>query len=111
MSNEPGRRCRKHHDDKGIVWPLAIAPFHVAIVPLNADNDEVMGAANILYEELTGGGIDVILDDRDARAGVKFADVELIGIPVRVGIGKRGIANRSGRSNPATQTAKPPKCR
>jgi prolyl-tRNA synthetase len=84
----------KHHDDKGIIWPVSIAPFQVAVLPLNADNDEVMGAANILYDELNGGGIDTLLDDRDARAGVKFADVELIGIPVRVSIGKRGIANR-----------------
>lgn len=85
----------QNHDEKGIVWPVAIAPFHVAVVPLNADNDEVMGAANMLYEELTGGGIETILDDRDARAGVKLADVELVGIPVRVTIGKRGIANRT----------------
>lgn len=86
--------AERHHDDKGLMWPLSIAPFHVAVVPLNADDDAVMGAANVIYEELTGGGIDTILDDRDARAGVKFADVELIGIPVRIGIGKRGIANR-----------------
>jgi prolyl-tRNA synthetase family II len=84
----------QNHDDKGIVWPVAIAPFHVAVVPLNADNDEVMGAAKVLYDELNGGGIDTILDDRDARAGVKLSDVELVGIPVRVTIGKRGIANR-----------------
>lgn len=84
----------QNHDEKGIVWPVAIAPFHVAVVPLNADNDEVMGAAKVLYDELTGGGIDTILDDRDARAGVKLSDVELVGIPVRVTIGKRGIANR-----------------
>lgn len=84
----------QNHDEKGIIWPVSVAPFHVAVVPLNADNDEVMGAANVLYEELSGGGFDVILDDRDARAGVKLSDVELVGIPVRVTIGKRGIANR-----------------
>jgi prolyl-tRNA synthetase len=85
----------QNYDDKGIIWPVSVAPYHVAVVPLNADNDEVMGAANILYDELTGGGIETIIDDRDARAGVKLSDVELIGIPVRVAIGKRGIANRT----------------
>ncbi len=83
-----------NHDEKGIIWPVAIAPYHVDIIPLNADDDAVMGAANILYEELSGGGFDVIVDDRDARAGVKLADSELVGFPVRVAIGKRGIANR-----------------
>lgn len=83
-----------NHDEKGIIWPVAIAPYHVDVIPLNADNDEVMGAASILYEELSGGGIDTIIDDRDVRAGVKLADSELIGFPIRIAIGTRSIAER-----------------
>jgi prolyl-tRNA synthetase len=82
----------RHHDDKGLVWPLAVAPYEVAVVPLNADDEQVMGVAERLTAELEIGGVEVILDDRPARAGVKLADVELIGIPLRLTVGKRGVA-------------------
>ncbi|GGO75742.1 proline--tRNA ligase [Marinobacterium nitratireducens] len=83
----------QNHDERGIIWPDAIAPFHVALVPLNYDkSDEVRALADRLYAELRQAGYDVLLDDRKERPGVKFADMELIGIPHRVVISDRGIA-------------------
>jgi prolyl-tRNA synthetase len=82
----------QNHDERGIIWPDAIAPFHVILVPLNLQKSErVRNAADQLYAELGGAGIDVLYDDRDARPGVKFADAELIGVPHRIVIGERGI--------------------
>ncbi len=82
-----------HHDDLGIVWPAAVAPFSVAVVLLGARDDAAREAAEDLYESLASRGIEVILDDRDERPGVKFRDVELVGIPYRVTVGSRGLAN------------------
>ncbi|HJM28917.1 MAG: proline--tRNA ligase [Acidimicrobiales bacterium] len=82
-----------HHDDKGIVWPVSVAPFHVVITVVQVKDDESMRIAEEIYGSLTGTGIEVLLDDRDARPGVKFADAELIGVPVRVTIGPKGIAD------------------
>ncbi len=82
-----------HHDDKGLIWPVSVAPFEVCITAMKVDDEATMTAATGLYEELRAAGIDVILDDRDARAGVKFADSELIGIPYRVTVGPRGLAD------------------
>lgn len=80
------------HDDAGIVWPDAVAPFRLAIVALNAERSQaVREHSERLYAECRDAGIDVLLDDRDERPGVKFADMELIGIPHRVVIGERGI--------------------
>ena len=81
-----------NHDDKGIIWPVSIAPYEAVITAMRVD-PETLGAAEALYAELNEAGIDVLLDDRDARAGVKFADAELIGIPFRVTIGPKGIKN------------------
>ncbi len=78
------------HDDKGMVWPTAIAPYSVIITPIKYDG-EVKAAADRLYEQLNAAGIDTLLDDRDQRPGVKFNDADLIGIPVRVNIGDRGL--------------------
>jgi prolyl-tRNA synthetase len=78
------------HDERGIVWPAAIAPYSVIITPIKYDGD-VKSAADLLYHQLTTSGIDVLLDDRDARPGSKFADADLIGIPVRINIGDRGL--------------------
>jgi prolyl-tRNA synthetase len=84
----------QNHDDKGIIWPGAIAPFQLALLPMNMHKSErVREAAEKLYEELTAAGIDVLLDDRKERAGVMFADMELIGIPHRLVIGDRGLDN------------------
>jgi prolyl-tRNA synthetase len=83
----------QNHDDKGIVWPENIAPFQLAIVPLNMQKSEQVAAvAEQLYTELKADGFDVLLDDRNERPGVKFADMELMGIPHRVVIGDRALA-------------------
>ena len=81
------------HDDKGIVWPISVAPFQVVITVVQVKDEESMQVAESIYENLINAGIEVLLDDRDARAGVKFADAELIGIPIRVTIGPKGIAD------------------
>ncbi len=86
----------QNHDDKGIIWPDAIAPFHVGIVPLNAHKSpEVMEVAEQFYTELQAAGFDVLLDDRDKKTspGVKFADMELIGVPYRIVVSDRGLKN------------------
>ena len=77
------------HDDKGIIWPMNIAPFKVAIVLIDKKSEEQVKVSEELYESLQSAGIDTILDDRDERAGVKFADMELIGIPIRITVGKK----------------------
>ncbi|MEL7157638.1 MAG: proline--tRNA ligase [Actinomycetota bacterium] len=81
-----------HHDDRGLIWPMSIAPYEVVLTPLKLD-EATMTAADAVYAELRGRRIDVLLDDRDARAGVKFADAELIGIPYRITLGPKGLAN------------------
>ncbi len=80
------------NDERGIIWPLPMAPFQVAIAPIGyGKNAEVKKAADHLHDELQSGGIEVLLDDRDERPGVMFADLELIGIPNRVTVGERGL--------------------
>jgi len=82
----------QNYDDRGIIWPQALAPFTIALVPLNYDKSEdVRAVADKLYEELKSRGVEVLLDDRKERPGVKFADVELVGIPHRLVISDRGI--------------------
>lgn len=81
----------QHHDDAGIMWPKAIAPFDVVIVLATRDHEESVATSKRLYEELRAAGLDVALDDRDAAAGVKFNDADLIGYPVQVVVGKRGV--------------------
>lgn len=81
----------QHHDDNGIIWPISVAPFHVIITLVNI-NDEVQKAlADEIYDELNKKGIEVILDDRDERPGVKFKDADLLGIPLRITVGKKAI--------------------
>jgi len=83
----------QNHDAQGIIWPEAMAPFEVALVPLNMDKSEAVAAATeTLYEQLIGKGVEVFMDDRKERPGVKFAQMELIGIPVRVTLGDRSLA-------------------
>ena len=82
----------QNFDDKGIIWPMAIAPFEVAIVPMNAHKSpRTLEAAEALYAELQAAGYDVLLDDRNERPGVKFSDLELTGIPHRIVIGEKGL--------------------
>jgi prolyl-tRNA synthetase len=89
-----GAAIEQHNDDRGILWPTAIAPFQLALIPMQMKKSErVREAAEQLYAELLSAGVDVLFDDRDARPGVMFADMELIGIPHRVVIGERGLDN------------------
>jgi prolyl-tRNA synthetase len=83
----------QNHDDKGIIWPLPLAPFEVILVVLNSDKEAVVAAASEIYEDLRKAGVDVLFDDRPERPGVKFNDMDLIGFPVRVVIGQRGLDN------------------
>ena len=81
-----------HHDDRGTVWPVAVAPFSVVVTVAQSEDPESAAVGESLYDELAAAGIEVIIDDRAERAGVKFRDAELTGIPVRVTVGKRGLA-------------------
>ncbi len=91
ISRTMAAAVEQKNDEFGIVWPMAIAPYQVIIVPVNAKKEDQMEAANRLYEELLARGIEVILDDRDERAGVKFKDADLIGIPLRITIGPKSL--------------------
>ncbi len=84
----------QHHDDKGIIWPISIAPFEVAVVPTNVRKEPIREASSQVEKRLEELGVDVILDDRDERAGVKFNDADLTGSPIRVTFGERGIAKK-----------------
>lgn len=79
------------HDDNGIVWPVSVAPYEVVITVIRPDHDATMAVASQLYDDFDSAGIEVLLDDRDERPGVKFADSELIGIPYRVTVGPKGV--------------------
>ena len=79
------------HDDNGIIWPMTLAPYEVLLSPVKVTDPATKEATVRLYDELTAAGIEVLLDDRDVRAGVKFKDADLIGIPLRVVIGERGL--------------------
>ena len=81
----------QHHDADGIVWPLALAPFEIAVVSLNPSDDAARQAADSLYENLAAAGEDVFYDDRDERPGVKFKDADLVGFPIRVNVGGRAL--------------------
>ena len=85
----------QNHDEHGIIWPRAIAPYEVVVVAVNAKVEEQLAYAEEIYEELRAAGIDVLLDDRRERAGVKFNDCDLIGYPVRIAIGPKTIENGS----------------
>jgi prolyl-tRNA synthetase len=88
----PAAAIEQNHDERGIIWPDAIAPFTAVICPVNMDRSEdVKAAAFKLYEELLALGVDVILDDRGERPGALFADWELIGVPHRFTIGDKGL--------------------
>lgn len=78
----------QHHDENGIVWPLSVAPYHVIVIPAVSKKEEQMKAAEELYNSLKEIGVEVLLDDRNERAGVKFKDADLIGIPMRITVGR-----------------------
>ena len=79
----------QHHDEKGIIWPMSVAPYHVIIVPVNVSNEAQNRVAEDIYAALQKEGIEVLIDDRDLRAGVKFNDADLLGIPIRITVGKK----------------------
>ena len=81
----------QNHDDNGMCWPLPLAPFHIAILPLGKQGDEVYEASNRVYEELQESGFEVLIDDRSERPGVKFADADVMGIPLRITVGRRTL--------------------
>ena len=83
----------QNHDENGIIWPLPLAPFEAVVVPLNMNNAEVVAEAQRLYDELLEKGVDVLLDDRAERPGVKFKDADLIGFPVRLVVGEKSLAD------------------
>ena len=105
----------QHHDADGIVWPLALAPFEIAVVSLNPSDEAARQAADSLYESLVSAGEDVFYDDRDERPGVKFKDADLIGFPIRVNVGGRALkegkvevvrrADKSVRAVPLAEAA------
>jgi prolyl-tRNA synthetase len=82
------------HDNDGIIWPISIAPFEVIVTPAG-NGEEIAAAAEKLYNELMAAGVEVLLDDRDARGGVKFKDADLIGIPIRITIGAKSLAENN----------------
>ena len=83
------------NDDNGIIWPISIAPFEVLVTSVNQDDEQVAKVAEELYQQLLNKGIDALLDDRELRGGVKFKDADLIGIPVRVTVGRKSVADGS----------------
>lgn len=85
----------QYHDDKGIMWPVAIAPFEVDVVPVSSKDEAQVQIANTLYQQLQQAHVDVLLDDRNERAGVKFNDADLIGYPVRVTVGKKSATEKT----------------
>jgi prolyl-tRNA synthetase len=82
----------QNHDGNGIIWPFSIAPFHVLLLPINYQDKSIAEATDRLYQQLQSRGVEVLLDDRDERPGVKFKDADLVGIPLRVTIGAKGLA-------------------
>ncbi len=85
----------RSHDENGIIWPLSITPYHVAVIPINMNDAAIVQAANQIYAEMMGvPGIDVLMDDRDHRPGVKFKDADLIGAPIKIIIGKKFVETK-----------------
>ena len=82
----------QNYDEDGIIWPMSVAPYQVVIVPIKYNEEEQRAVADELERNLTAAGISVVLDDRDERPGVKFKDADLIGFPIRITIGPKGLA-------------------
>jgi prolyl-tRNA synthetase len=85
----------QNHDENGIIWPMPLAPFQVIVTMLNPKDEEVFAAGEKLYHDLLAEGIEVLLDDRDERPGSKFKDADLLGIPLRVNVGARGLKEQA----------------
>ena len=82
----------QNHDDDGIVWPISIAPFEIAVIPVNVKQADVMATAESVAAVLDAHGVEVFLDDREERPGIKFKDADLTGIPVRITLGEKNVA-------------------
>ncbi|MFQ5498705.1 MAG: His/Gly/Thr/Pro-type tRNA ligase C-terminal domain-containing protein, partial [Candidatus Zixiibacteriota bacterium] len=93
ITRTPQAALEKGFDEKGIIWPKNISPYLVELIPLKIDNPEQAEAAENIYRDLQAAGIDVLMDDRDERPGVKFNDADLIGIPIRITIGAKSLAD------------------
>lgn len=91
VSRLVGAIIEASHDDRGIIWPDSVAPFHVGLINVKAGDDKLDPLANDLYQELKSAGLDVLYDDRDERAGAKFADMDLIGLPWQVVVGNKTL--------------------
>ncbi len=110
ISRTAAAAVEAHYDEHGIKWPIAIAPYHVVIVPVNVNDELQMKVANEMYEKLLASGVEVVLDDRDERAGVKFKDADLIGFPFRITVGKTitdGLVEFKVRETEEITTVKP----
>ncbi|MBS4760138.1 MAG: proline--tRNA ligase [Clostridium sp.] len=110
ISRTAAAAVERHHDEWGIKWPVAIAPYHVDIVPVNIQDELQMKVANELYEKLLKAKVEAVLDDRDERAGVKFKDADLIGFPLRITVGKtinEGLVEFKVRETGETMTLTP----
>ncbi|TET93820.1 MAG: proline--tRNA ligase [Candidatus Zixiibacteriota bacterium] len=107
ITRTPQAALERYHDEKGIIWPKNIAPYLVGLIPVNMENQSHVETASTVYEALTEGGIDVLYDDRPERAGVKFNDADLIGLPIRITIGdkslKEGKVELKARSEKKTE--------
>ena len=110
ISRTAAAAVEAHYDEHGIKWPLAIAPYHVVIVPVNIKDELQMQVAEKMYTDLKNAGVEVVLDDRDERAGVKFKDADLIGFPYRVTVGKTindGLVEYKTRETGEVETVSP----
>ena len=97
----------QHNDENGIIWPMEVAPYHVVVIPANSKNEEQMKVAEEIYNKLKTMKLDVLLDDRNERAGVKFKDADLMGVPMRITVGKKvseGEVEFKLRSNSEVET-------
>ncbi len=91
VSRTVAAAIEQHHDDKGIVWPRSLTPFHAIILPINLADKSTARAAEDIYQRLAAAGFDVLYDDRELRPGPKFKDSELLGVPLRVTVGERNL--------------------
>lgn len=95
VSRTMAAAIEQHHDADGIIWPASIAPYQVVIVPINTKDEPQMTMAEQIYRELSAAGVEVVLDDREERSGVKFKDADLIGYPLRITVGPKALKENS----------------
>lgn len=110
ISRTAAAAVERHHDEFGIKWPLALAPYAVTVIPVNVKDEKQMQVAEEIYNKLKEANVEVLIDDRDERAGVKFKDADLIGIPYRITVGKtieQGLVEFKVRENGEMTTIKP----